>query len=367
MGGLDEHRRKLRRAGWRSHLAAPDTDERNLPKGNYQPQCKGCRLLHHRTVLSCSHCPTYKNAGSAMGESSIPLTKCLEFGFIGSKLDCTVPNSEGRGLPDGTYKHSCIDCQVVGYHLECAYCTKLDGSIGEKTRLEFRDCRAVGNQQGELFCEVRGSTNLQISAGNDLRTSAPAFLSADSSLPPGTYQSSCYSCTMVKKGTRLSCERCLYGHDRFKQSFVDVQHCDSFSNDNGNLRCDSTTKSLAAMHENEEEEEEEEDEESSCTDPSKAELSPHMVSSRVVPYDGMPAGTYSESCVGCEVTKKVMLYCKHCWGATSGRRNGPSKISLLGCRSFGCREGQLICDLKDYVVESTRIGISLDVRTRTEL
>lgn len=59
--------------------------------------------------------------------------------------------------------------------------------------------------------------------------------------------------------------------------------------------------------------------------------------------DGLPNGTFAQSCYGCTV-KESHLECSHCLDAA--RKPHASSLELAGCASFGNQDGQLTCDKK---------------------
>lgn len=270
------------------------------------------------------------------------MSKCLEFGFINGKLDCDV-ESDGSTLPPGSYLNSCGDCHVVGFYVWCSSCMSHDGKIGQRTQLDYRGCKRIGNQLGELVCEDHNRKKLHSS----------------DRLPKGTYLSSCNGCSMQKENTRLSCERCSYGPGRWKRAWIDVHHCDAFSNDHGKLMCSHLTKynnkdsnnanNSNDYYSNDSKEHKNDGGATTGCGADDARVPPERPrSTKIGPMtNGMPKGSYHGSCAGCTVAKDIetilpsRLTCSFCWGEDN---HGPSSISLLGCLSFSNRRGHLVCE-----------------------
>lgn len=292
--------------------------------------------------MSCSHCPTYTNHGSSLGESSIPLSKCHSFGFINGKLACEL-EAEGDKLPVGTYKNSCSDCHIRGVYLTCAAC--MYNNIEHKTQIDYRSCTHIGNLKGTLICEQ----NTDHADKNPTRITTP--------LPKGTYLSSCYGCSLIEHDTRLSCDRCSYGKGRWRRAWIDVMHCDAFSNNEGTLTCSHLTSYDGNKEEVDATECDQNQIEKENTKVAKEIVEivkgePRIRSTKIAPLKkGMPTGTFWQSCAGCSIAKDIetnlpsRLLCSFCWGEDN---NGKSSVSLLGCHSFGNHRGHLVCAEKKY-------------------
>ena len=100
--------------------------------------------------------------------------------------------------------------------LHCPECTKTCGTRVESSLVLSSGCDYVGNNNGELVCEDRGH-----GAG----------------LPKGGFIHSCINCQVVDG--KLSC-RCKATDGSEKDSSLDlVAGCDSVTNRNGELACES--------------------------------------------------------------------------------------------------------------------------------
>jgi hypothetical protein len=232
----------LSAAGFSNYLANPLPNGRNLPPGSYLEQCDGCSLVHQQTILSCTHCPTYQNRGHIDGVSSIAVSKCQLFGFINGKLDCDVV-SDGSTLPPGTYQNSCNNCHVVGYYVWCAACMDKDGGVGERTQLDYRGCKSIGNSHGKLMCDDECNNNANNNNNNEhAKRSTKIFLDSNVGMPTGNYHSSCVGCTVLKDHTTLlpvtlSCALCRGGENNGPSS-ITLLGCRYFSALKGRLICE---------------------------------------------------------------------------------------------------------------------------------
>ena len=100
--------------------------------------------------------------------------------------------------------------------LRCPECTKTCGTRVESSLVLSSGCDYVGNDNGELVCENRGH---------------------GSNLPKGGFVHSCIDCQVVEG--KLSC-RCKASDGNEKEtSLALVTGCDSVTNNNGELECES--------------------------------------------------------------------------------------------------------------------------------
>eukprot|EP00933_Yihiella_yeosuensis_P011803 TRINITY_DN119528_c0_g1_i1.p1 TRINITY_DN119528_c0_g1~~TRINITY_DN119528_c0_g1_i1.p1 ORF type:complete len:175 (+),score=27.61 TRINITY_DN119528_c0_g1_i1:168-692(+) len=130
----------------------------DIPTGEYQNTCNGCRL--EENMLLCSHCA--KACGKRI-ESSVDLSSCnwQDGGKIinhDGTLRCEDPlPPNGDNLPQGTFSGSCHGCKVEGDLLECVAC--LDGAQNRHlTSIRLSACTHFGNKEGELACDEGGES-----------------------------------------------------------------------------------------------------------------------------------------------------------------------------------------------------------------
>ncbi|KEQ16557.1 hypothetical protein [Endozoicomonas numazuensis] len=215
------------------------------PKGDYQKNCKECRLEDNRLICSCE-APDKK-----FYKRSLDLSLCslnivsVKKGILHCETDLSfIPDDPvveddleeefsdsidpADGLPLGSYRNYCEPCSIEDGILECS--CKIDGWFWDssyKATLPLESCEEsdkVLYSGGLLFCSL------------------------DSFLSFHELGSSCRNCKLLK-GTKLSC-RCdktpcgwsstdiKKGRNKVAASLSSIQNCSAeIKNCNGVLRC----------------------------------------------------------------------------------------------------------------------------------
>jgi hypothetical protein len=120
------------------------------------------------------------------------------------------------GLPPGNYQQTCRDIRNNNNRLD-ASCQRNDGSWNN-TWLDTSSCSSVVNDDGNLRC----------ASGNTAQD-----------LPPGDYQRTCRDIRSNNNRLDASCQRT---DGSWVNTWLDYSSCGgSIVNDNGNLRCGSST------------------------------------------------------------------------------------------------------------------------------
>lgn len=162
-------------------------------------------------MLLCAECT--KTCGTRV-EASSKLDACTTFGNENGQLVCGIEYPDG--YPDGTFRQSCKKCEVMDTDvLTCEECASADGSHKPSTLERVSDCAGVGNDNGQLVCEVSGN------------------------LPTGTFEGSCQGCKF--DGAILECDCETGANMERKISTINVGTCKIIGNQAGQLFCDSPT------------------------------------------------------------------------------------------------------------------------------
>jgi hypothetical protein len=112
--------------------------------GSYKETCSKCRMQNDALVCACR-----KRDGRAQ-PTFLWLNKCprpYEVINMNGDLQCVRADS----LPPGSYKKTCGKCSVKGNSLTCD-CQRRDGGVNRGTRINYRSCNWISNDNGNLVC-----------------------------------------------------------------------------------------------------------------------------------------------------------------------------------------------------------------------
>lgn len=145
-----------------------------------------------------------------------------------------MPDNE-PGVPEGDYLQSCNGCklQADDDELYCSHCMKSCGKRVMAILYDVKKCKVgdgakIYNFDGSLVCEDPLPEN-------------------DGGIPDGTYQFSCYGCSMVEMN--LTCTACLDEARGRHHTTIPITGCSSFGNLAGKLQCDELERKLSWMSE----------------------------------------------------------------------------------------------------------------------
>ncbi|KAL7560969.1 hypothetical protein ACA910_022453 [Epithemia clementina (nom. ined.)] len=124
----------------------------------------------------------------------------------------------------------------------------------------------------------------------------------DEGIPSGPYLTSCNGCKLTEDGEKLFCKNCPKSCGSFVSSEVSVAACESFSNNNGTLVCETLSEEAQSL----------------------------------------PQGTYLGSCDGCSMQSNGMLRCTACKNSEGG--TSASTVDVTGCSTVGNNDGRLVCE-----------------------
>ncbi|KAH3758019.1 hypothetical protein Pelo_10149 [Pelomyxa schiedti] len=123
-------------------------------------------------------------------------------------------------IPAGTYTKSCGGCAVEDGVLTCT--CDAPGKSPMITSVAVAGCPSFANSNGQLACDKPGN---------------------DDGIPPGPYSNSCGGCRLSDDAVRLECSHCMTNDMQYMASSIDLTLCPSFTNDNGQLKCEEIQKS----------------------------------------------------------------------------------------------------------------------------
>ena len=117
-----------------------------------------------------------------------------------------------------------------------------DGGVGERTQLDYRGCKSIGNSHGNLVCNDECNNANNNNNNGRAKRSTKIFLDPNVGMPKGNYHSSCVGCTVLKDHTTLlpvtlSCALCRGGASNGPSS-ISVLGCRYFSALKGRLICE---------------------------------------------------------------------------------------------------------------------------------
>ena len=117
------------------------------------------------------------------------------------------------GIPDGSYKKTCRDIQIIITQLR-AVCKKEDGS-SQMSMLDYTLCEGdISNNNGKLTCKQKEGKKP----------------------PAGSYENSCKNIRVQDKKLKAQCEK---RNGKWNNSSLNFKNCKGdISNDNGELTCD---------------------------------------------------------------------------------------------------------------------------------
>ena len=133
--------------------------------------------------------------------------------FLFFLLSFVNPLSAQAAVPQGSYKDSCKNIQVMTGNILWAQCEKTDGTF-EKTTLQYLQCEGdISNNNGKLSCKKK----------------------AGKKPPSGSYQKSCKDINVDGNKLRAKCET---RNGSWNKTNINYKKCKGdISNNNGELSC----------------------------------------------------------------------------------------------------------------------------------
>lgn len=152
-------------------------------------------------------------------------------GFVALLLMAGMP-AEAADLPAGSWRQSCNNPRLKGNDDFSADCRTRDGRV-VTSRIDLDRCGrngAVGNNNGQLFCERVGTQGHQ--GGGKWWGQG---------LPAGSYQRSCRNARI--EGRDLLIAQCQRQNGSYRNTRLDIDECRGrdIANDNGHLECGGKT------------------------------------------------------------------------------------------------------------------------------